>query len=74
MKKNIIVLTLSVVGFLAIASTSLGAIIPPPSDLPTSKDDCKKDGWMNYGDIFKNQGDCVSFVATNGKNLPSNAE
>jgi hypothetical protein len=42
---------------------------PPPS-LPTSKDQCKKNGWLNYG-IFKNQGDCVSFVATGGKNPPS---
>jgi hypothetical protein len=29
--------------------------------LPTSKTQCKKGGWQSYG-IFKNQGDCVSFV------------
>ncbi len=34
----------------------------PP--LPTSKDQCKNGGWRNYGDRFKNQGACVSFVAT----------
>lgn len=33
-------------------------------------EDCKKDGWKTYG-IFKNQGDCVSFVATNGRNGPA---
>ena len=38
--------------------------------LPTNKDQCKKDGWKNYGTTFANQGDCVSFVATNGKNKP----
>ncbi len=38
--------------------------------LPTSKDNCKNDGWKTYGSTFKNQGDCVSFVATNGKNQP----
>lgn len=43
-------------------------ILPPP--LPTSVDQCKKGGWMIYG-IFKNQGDCVSFVATKGKNQPA---
>jgi hypothetical protein len=43
---------------------------PPEFNLPTSKDQCKKDGWKNYG-IFKNQGDCVSFVATHGKNPPA---
>jgi hypothetical protein len=39
--------------------------------LPTSKDQCMKDGWKNYGTTFKNQGDCVSFVATKGKNQPA---
>jgi len=38
--------------------------------LPTNKEQCKKDGWRQYG-VFKNQGDCVSFVATNGKNPPA---
>jgi hypothetical protein len=40
----------------------------PP--LPTTKDDCKNGGWRTFG-IFKNQGDCVSFVATGGRNQPS---
>lgn len=40
----------------------------PP--LPTSGTQCKKGGWEDYG-IFKNQGDCVSFVATNGNNPPA---
>ena len=35
--------------------------------LPTDKDQCKDGGWQTFG-IFKNQGDCVSFVATGGKN------
>jgi glucuronoarabinoxylan endo-1,4-beta-xylanase len=40
--------------------------------LPTSKDQCKNGGWKNFTNpAFKNQGDCVSFVATGGKNLPS---
>jgi hypothetical protein len=42
----------------------------PP--LPTSKAQCKEGGWRNFG-IFKNQGDCVSFVATGGKNAPAGA-
>jgi len=40
--------------------------------VPTSKDQCKNGGWKtmadNNGNTFKNQGDCVSFVATGGKN------
>lgn len=36
--------------------------------VPTSKDDCKKDGWKLFNNpTFKNQGDCVSFVASKGK-------
>jgi hypothetical protein len=37
--------------------------------LPTSKDQCKDGGWKDFG-VFKNQGDCMSFVATHGKNGP----
>ncbi len=35
-----------------------------------SKEDCKKGGWTGFF-VFKNQGDCVSNVATKGKNGPS---
>ncbi len=40
---------------------------------PIDKDQCKKDGWQSLyhpdGSLFKNQGDCVSFVASeNGQN------
>jgi hypothetical protein len=37
------------------------------SAVPTDKTQCKKGGWQTFG-VFKNQGDCVSFVATGGKN------
>jgi hypothetical protein len=37
--------------------------------LPTTKDECTNGGWRDFG-VFKNQGDCVSFVATKGKNPP----
>ena len=35
-----------------------------------TKADCTGNGWQRYG-VFKNQGDCVSFVATGGKNPPA---
>jgi hypothetical protein len=38
--------------------------------LPTSEAQCKSGGWRDFG-VFKNQGDCVSFVATGAKNRPS---
>ena len=40
------------------------------TNLPTNKDQCKNNGWKIYV-VFKNQGDCVSYVATHGKNLPA---
>ena len=39
--------------------------------LPTTKDQCKNGGWKTFGSVFKNQGDCVSFVATGGRNEPA---
>lgn len=38
--------------------------------VPTSVAQCMNGGWQSFG-MFKNQGDCVSFVATGGKNPPS---
>jgi hypothetical protein len=38
--------------------------------LPTTKADCMTNGWQAYG-VFNNQGDCVSYVATGGKNQPT---
>jgi len=37
---------------------------------PTTTKQCKEGGWRDFGLLFKNQGDCVSFVATGGKNEP----
>jgi hypothetical protein len=37
--------------------------------LPTRIAQCRNGSWRNYG-VFKNQGDCVSFVATKRKNPP----
>jgi hypothetical protein len=38
---------------------------------PTTVEQCKSGGWRQYG-VFRNQGDCVSFVATGGRNQPAN--
>jgi len=36
---------------------------------PTAKEQCKDEGFLIFG-VFENQGDCVSFVSTKGKNEP----
>jgi hypothetical protein len=46
-------------------------VVTDAQPLPTSKDQCKHDGWKTFG-VFKNQGACVSFVASGGKNPPTN--
>lgn len=45
---------------------------PKPDPKPTVKEQCFEDGWKRFKG-FKNQGDCVSFVATKGKNPPAKA-
>jgi hypothetical protein len=51
------------------AITSGDIVVTDASPLPTSKEQCKNGGWRTFG-VFKNQGDCVSFVATEGSNPP----
>jgi hypothetical protein len=57
-------------GLYQVANGSVVVIDAPK--LPTATSQCKNGGWQTYG-IFKNQGDCVSFVATGGKNPPANS-
>lgn len=71
MKKQFIKGVFAVSAFLFTASIAFASITPPPVTVPTSKDQCKKGGWQDFGSMFKNQGDCVSFVVTNGKNAPN---
>ena len=28
-----------------------------------AKNDCKQNGWMNYGNLFKNQGTCLTVAS-----------
>ena len=48
------------------------------SILPTSTNECRDGSWETFvnvntgAQIFKNQGDCVSFLATKGRNPPAN--
>ena len=44
---------------------------PEGCPLPERKEQCKDGGWSAFGDTFRNQGDCVSFVATRGENQPA---
>ena len=45
---------------------SYGGVLLLP---PTFKGQCQDGGWQQY-DMFKNQGDCVSYVASKGLNEP----
>jgi hypothetical protein len=60
-----------VVSISATAGTGVGTFTANfGPQLPTTKDQCKNGGWKTYPG-FKNQGDCVSYVATKGKNTPA---
>lgn len=56
----------------AISSISVAVAKPGQGNQPTNgytKDQCKNGGWNNFSSPkFKNQGDCVSYFATGGKN------
>ena len=42
------------------------------SAAPTSADACKNGGWQDFAELgFKNQGDCVSYAITGGRNQPA---
>jgi hypothetical protein len=52
-------------GTVAIRITATAPLVGPP----TTKEQCKDGGWKTFNSpSFKNQGDCVSFVATRGRN------
>ena len=68
--KKIVSVSMFFVLVFGFAVTAGAAILPPTSDVPTTVEECKKDGWEAYL-VFKNQGDCVSFIATEGKNPPA---
>ena len=46
-------------GYLPAFKVTVGQVAP---ETPTNKDQCKKDGWRAFGDMFKNQGQCVSYT------------
>lgn len=48
---------------------SFEATSAPTPTFPVSKEDCKKNGYQEFtGKQFRNQGECVSYVASKGKN------
>ncbi|MES2970991.1 MAG: hypothetical protein V4702_01565 [Patescibacteria group bacterium] len=53
-------------------SLSSGPIPPVLVGPATNKDECKNNDWKNFNNpTYKNQGDCVSAVASKGRNQPS---
>jgi hypothetical protein len=40
----------------------LGDVIVHAAALPAAEEQCKNGGWRDFGDTFRNQGQCVAFV------------
>jgi hypothetical protein len=57
-------------GTLTMAGAKAGDAEVTITYTPVTMEGCKKGGWQSFG-VFKNQGDCVSYVATGGKNAPA---
>ena len=65
------VVVVGAVGTVSVAAAAQSNVTPEgPSLTQYSKDQCTGDGWKQFG-FFKNEGDCVSYFATGGKNEPS---
>ena len=62
--------TVPSIGQPAVSESFSSSLTNPVPLAPTSKAQCLKNGWKNFAQ-FKNQGDCVSFVASGGKNQPA---
>ncbi len=73
MKKYIFAGIASLIASFAVSTLAFATVLPPPPPPPepTVTDQCKQYGWLDYDGLFKNQGDCVSFVVTDGRNEPA---
>jgi hypothetical protein len=61
---------IDVQGTADVSDITVNGVLQVPSG--EAKDVCKDGGWRTFTNpSFKNQGDCVSFFATGGKNPPS---
>ena len=69
-KLTLVVSTLAVLTTAVFGTIRLGDItVRDAPNVPASKQQCKNGDWHNFPD-FKNEGQCVSFVATGGKKQP----
>jgi hypothetical protein len=60
------------VGAVLLVSPLPAAAAPAAQTAPATKDECKNGGWQRFLDpVFKNQGDCVSYVNRLGGGVPA---
>jgi 5'-nucleotidase len=64
-----IVLVLILLGALTLALFPPVAAGAQSGSAPVVKEDCFKGGWRDFGGMFRNQGQCVSYVATEAKHF-----
>lgn len=73
-----IAIVLSAIALVFLVATNVAGAVnnSAPSGTGYGKDQCKNGGWRDFTGPpgpFKNQGDCVSFFATGGRN-PGNGQ
>jgi hypothetical protein len=64
---NTVTLPKSVRLFARDESATFKAVLGRPPPIRTSKKQCKRGGWKNFGNTFKNQGQCVRLVNSHHK-------
>jgi hypothetical protein len=68
-----VTVTITESGAATLTESFTSSLAQPVLIAPTTKDQCRRGGWRDFPQ-FKSQGDCVSFVATEGKNPPSGSQ
>ena len=63
---NVGIFVIGTTGAASLEETFTSSLTQPVPIAPTSKDECKKNGWKNFPQ-FKNQGQCVSFVQSHSQ-------
>ena len=66
-----VVASVNELGAATLTESFTSSLAEPVLIAPTSRGQRKNGGWKSFGTAFKNQGDCVSFVASGGKNQPT---
>lgn len=64
--KRLLIVAGGIISLITVPVAATGTVSATEYEVPVVKEQCKDGGWVYYiddqGNLFKNQGDCVSFT------------